>query len=118
MMTPDEIEIVKIVYQRFLESEDQIWTDVDSTLEMFEYLTDDEIIVESEVKIGKHAKNGIRCSLQHDRIDCFSPYILEAAEAIVKLYNNTNQLHPKNRYILSYYLAMSEVGLIFPIDGP
>jgi hypothetical protein len=114
MMSKDEAEVVKIVYNRFIGNEEETWTDLDSNLEMFDWLNDKEIIKETKVKLILHAK-GIRCDQEHKLSECFAPYVMEAAEAITKLYDNTKELHVKNKYILTYYLVLSELGLIYSI---
>jgi hypothetical protein len=115
MMTTDQTKIVKMVYNRFIESEEEIWTDLDSNLEMFGYLTDKELIVEADVKHEKHCQTGIRCAQDHQPSNCMAPIILESVEIILDLYDKTGELHEKNRYILEYYLVMSELKMIFPI---
>lgn len=116
MMSKDEKEIVSIVYRRFIDNEsDELWTDLDENLIFFEYLSDKDAINEAKVKILKHKGKGIfRCQSSHEHKYCFAPVILEAVEAIVKLYDEFNgPLHPINRYVLMYYLSMSEMGLIY-----
>jgi hypothetical protein len=114
MMTKDQSEIVKMVYKRFMDNEsDEEWDDIDNNLEFFSYLTDSELIKETKIKIKEHSTGVFRCRQEHDQQYCFAPFVLEAVEVIVALYNETEVLHPKNAYILSYYLVMSEMGLIF-----
>lgn len=115
MMTKDEKEIVQMVYHRFMENEECTWTDLDSNMEMFGWLTDQELIDESKIKIEK-CKSGIRCDLDHEQQHCFAPLILESSEYIVKLYDKVKNLHPKNAYILTYFLVMCEMKTIFPIN--
>ena len=114
MMTSDQAKIVKMVYNRFIDSEEQIWTDLDSNLEMFGYLTESELVTEVKVKYKKHSKTGIRCSQDHQPSNCMAPIILESIEIILDLYKETKELHEKNKYILEYYLVMSEMKMIFP----
>jgi hypothetical protein len=112
-MSKEEKDVVSIVYRRFIESEsDKGWTDFDDNVIFFDYLTDKEIIIESLVKISKQL-NGVRCKVDHKIEHCFAPYILEAVEAITKLYKESEDLHEKNRYILIFYLVMCEMELIY-----
>lgn len=115
MMTKEQSSIVKMVYSRFMESEGEpaIWGDIDCNLEFMSMLTDRELVQESEIKIIEHSKGIFRCAQNHDQSLCFAPFILEAAIAIVALYNYTKELHPKNKYVLTYYLSMSEMRLIY-----
>ena len=112
MMTKDQSEIVRTVYLRFIESEEESWGDLDSHLENIAEMSDEELIAAVATKSLSHSK-GIRCQQDHDPRYCFAPFILEAVESILELFIETNQLHEKNKYILSFYLAMAELGLIF-----
>lgn len=113
MMTKERSDIVKMVYTRFIESEQEIWTDLDCNLEFMGYLTDAEMILECKAKFDKHCFGVLRCNQEHGPDKCLAPYILEAVEYILDLYSETGQLHPKNYYLLSYYLALSEMKMIF-----
>ena len=112
MMSKDQAEVVKIVYNRFMDNEESTWTDLDNNLEMFDWLSDKEIIKETKIKLSSHVK-GIKCNQNHPIDECFAPYIMDAADAISRLYDKTKELHIKNKYILTYYLVMSELGLIY-----
>jgi len=119
MMTKAEKDVVSMVYRRFIESEyDDYWTDLDEKLYELEWLTDKETVIESMVKYAQHSRTGtvFRCKREHSPQECFSPYILQAVESILLLYEETKDLHPKNKYVLAFYLAMSEVGLIFSVS--
>ncbi len=115
MMDAAQKEVVSLVYRRFLESESaDKWTDLDENCIFYDWLMDNEIVLESMVKLSGHSKGAFRCNLDHKQPqDCFAPYILEAVEAIVDLYKETEDLHPHNRYILIFYLVMSEMNLIY-----
>ncbi len=114
MMTKDQIEVVKIVYNRLIDSEERAWNDIDDTLEFFSWLSDVELIAQVQTKMASHSKKALRCTQNHDQQYCMAPYFLEASEAIVDLYEESGVLHEKNRYILTYYMTMSELGLIYP----
>jgi hypothetical protein len=108
------VQVIKVVYDRFIESESNDWGDLDCNLEFFDWLTDKELINETKVKRIKHSEGKIfRCTSAHNQEDCFAPYILEAVICIVNLWDKTRILNKKNRYILLYYVSMSEMGLIF-----
>lgn len=117
MMTPDQVEIVKLVYARFMESEEEIWTELDENLEFFSYLTPEELISEAKIKYQIHSRDGIRCAQEHDVEFCFGPKVLEAVAAIISLYDDTKDLHVRNEYIISYYLVMVELRMLFAING-
>jgi hypothetical protein len=121
MMSIEQAAAVKTVYMRFMEneavaekSEKTNWTDVDDNLEIIGFMLDEELIREIEIKYLDHSKSGVfRCYQDHKQELCIAPHILEAVGGILELYEETGELHAKNRYILSYYLALSELRLIF-----
>lgn len=113
MMTEEEREAVKLVYNRFIQNEDESWTGIDDNLEMCGWMSDREIVAHAKIKIDDHARGAIRCKSTHDVSICFAPRILEAAQNIIKLYDETRELHCKNKYVLEYYLVMSELNLIY-----
>ena len=102
-----------MVYNRFMENEGAGWGELDDILELLGYLTDVEIVREAIFKYIQHSEGNFRCERDHDRSKCFAPHILEAVGAIIKLFEETGNIHPKNAYILTYYLAMTETRLIF-----
>ena len=113
MMNEEQVKAVKIVYSRFIESEEEIWTDLDDNLELFDYLSDREMIIEAQIRMSVHSSGNFRCKQDHKQDYCLAPYILESVDAIVSLYKETGELHEKNRYIVSYYLVLSEMKMIF-----
>lgn len=120
MMNEEQSKIVKLVYNRFAESEEYnfrsektVWTELDENLEFISYLSEQELINESKIKVAGHSKGTFKCEQNHEQRNCFAPYILESVQYILKLYDETGFLHEKNSYILSYYLAMSAMGMIF-----
>lgn len=120
-MTEEQARVVRTVYNRFIESEQETWSDLDSNIELFEYLNDKELIVESEIKYNKFSKKSFRCSQYHGddpkvhtQDFCMAPLILEAVGAIISLYRETKDLHPKNRYLLTFFHSMSEMKMIYP----
>lgn len=117
MMTTEQSAVVKTVYARFMDSEggelEHSWTGLDDNLELFSWLSDTDIAREASVKAETHRHGTFRCHNVHEQQHCFAPYILEAVQAILDLYEKTGDLHENNRYILTYYLSMSELGMIF-----
>jgi hypothetical protein len=114
MMSKEESDIVKSVYTRFLESEEEsTWTEIDENLEFYGYLSDEEVIKEAKIKFEEHSSGVFRCKNEHDIKFCFAPKILEAVEYILNLYDETGFLHEKNRYVILYYLVMSILRMIY-----
>lgn len=112
-MTQDQSDVIKMVYRRFIDHEVVEWGSFDDNLEMYGWLSQAELIKESKIKFLKHSKGNFRCSQDHSKEHCFAPYILESVDIILSLYGKTKSLHEKNAYILTYYLVMSEMGLIY-----
>src|ERR1041385_1795790 len=115
MMTIEQIQTVKVVYNRLITSEEEDWSDIDDNLELCSYLNDQELVQEIRIKIEKHSKGIFRCVEEHPNSLCFAPLVLESAIAINELYEKTGELHIKNRYILMYYLALSEMKLFYTV---
>jgi hypothetical protein len=117
MMSEEEVKVIRMVYNRFMDMDSDkavpTWTDLDDNLEIVDYLTDSELVVECEIKYESHSGGIFRCSQNHPQTQCFAPFILEAVEYILDLYGETEELHVNNRYILCFYLAMSELRLIY-----
>ena len=61
MMTQEQSQIVKLVYSRFIDSEEEIWSEFDDNLEFVGYLTDKELIQECSIKVFEHSKGDLRC---------------------------------------------------------
>lgn len=117
MMSPEQIKNITYLYDRFLESEKKGWTNLDNNLEILQWLDDSELYREAEVLYSYHRNKKMGCPYDHknDTV-CFVVRILEAVEAITDLYKETGNLHPKNRYLLSNYLALCEDGQIVELS--
>lgn len=114
MMTNIEKQIVTSIYRHFLESELEGWTEIDDMLELMEMLNDQEVVDESVINNNHFMQHGVQCGEGHNSPDeCFAGVILEAVNAILRVYLETRVLHEKNRYILLYFLTLSEMKLIF-----
>jgi hypothetical protein len=116
MMTKEQSDIVKMVFNRFIDNETETWTDLDSNLELFGYLSDEELIQEAKAKFSYHSEGSFRCLQNHNPDVCFAPFILEAVESILNLHDETRTaIHPNNLYVLKYYLVMSEMRMIYSV---
>lgn len=115
MMTQDQAKTVSMVYRKFLAQEDtngDDWTILDEYMEKLDWLDNDQLAIEAEVKYNEHKSGEPRCQYPHDEKECFVLVIIDAVMAILDLYKKTKNLHEKNRYILSYYLALSQANFI------
>lgn len=112
MMTPEQRKVVTQAYNHLLEKEARGWDGLDDCMDCLEYLDDDQLHREADVIHAQHTLGKVRCQQNHPIEHCFIPMLVDAASAILELYKETSSMHPKNRYILQYYLAMQQVGMI------
>ena len=112
MMTPEQRKVVTNAYNHLMEKESRGWDGLDDCMDYLSYLDDDQLHREADVIYEQHANRQVRCKQDHPIEHCFIPMLVDATAAILELYKETNSLHPKNRYILQYYLAMQQVGMI------
>ena len=114
MMTKDQQETVTKVLRNFSDSEaaEQKWTDIDEKMYMIDWMSDTEIVVEAAVLYQLQSAGQPRCNRDHPIGECFIPTAFEAVGYILNLYGETGYLHLKNRFILAYYLALTQVGYI------
>jgi hypothetical protein len=112
MMTPEQRKTVTNAYNHLMEKEARGWDGLDDCMDCLEYLDDDQLHREADVIYEQHAKKQVKCQQDHPIDHCFIPMLVDASAAILELYKETGSLHPKNRYILQYYLAMQQVGMI------
>lgn len=114
MMTPDQVQIVTKVYRKFYENDNknEEWTPVDESMSLLDWLTNDELVQETEIRYFRQKNGNPRCGVDHPGKECFVPIVLDAVLAILDLYKETKNLHPNNRFVLQYYLSLSHVGAI------
>lgn len=112
-MTSDQCKTVSEIYLKFIQSENiESWDELDNSLSKLEWLTSEELIIESKNLYDKHNESNVRCKLNHPKTQCMVPRIMDAVSAIIELYNDTKVLHPKNKYVLQYYLALDHTKFI------
>jgi len=112
MLNPDQSKIVSKSYLHLLSSERGGWSDIDEYLLLLDYLEDDQLFREASVLYDRHKNSVVSCTEDHPREACFVPLLVESSQYIIELFEETHNLHPKNRYILSYYLALDQAGMI------
>lgn len=115
-MTTDQRNIVRQAYLHLLGHENRGWDELDDLVDYLEFLNDDELHRESDLLYSQHRGASVKCHQQHDRKECFIPILVEAVNIILELYKETGAMHPKNKYILQYYLAMNQVNMILVED--
>ena len=117
MLNAAEVKNLTYVYDFFMSSETKGWDRLDDYLVVTEWIDDTQIFKECDILYGYHKGKKMGCPYQHGPgATCFVKFILEAVESIVELYKKTEYLHPNNRYILCYYLALSQDGQVCEID--
>jgi hypothetical protein len=114
MMTREQAQTIKIVLRKFseLDASSEKWTPVDEALFFLSHLNDKEIVNETKMILEIHRMGNPRCTEKHENSECFIPKIVEAVESIIELYKENNSLPAKNRYILQYYIVLSNKGEI------
>lgn len=109
-MSIEQAKLVGYVLRKFQESETLKWTRFDDAMEKFSWLNDSEIATECYVMLDKQHRGSVRCSQDHPKEECMVPVILEAIEYILEDFEDTGRLPKKTRYMLEYYLSLSETG--------
>lgn len=112
MMSPEQRKAVSEVFNHLLESEKRGWDELDDYIQMLEFLDNDQLHREADVIFEKHSRSDVRCIQNHSKEKCFIPVLVEAVGAILEVYKENGHLHERNKYILQYYLAMNQTGLI------
>lgn len=116
-MSKDEQRTVSQVFARFSDLDSRAtnrWTRIDELMCVLQDLTNEQIVAEASVQMQVHKTKGQpRCRTDHPISQCFVPTVIEAVDAIVRLYSESAEnVHPKNRFVLSYYLVLSHMGYI------
>ena len=112
-MTPDQVKTVAEVYRKFIGTErEDLWTPVDEYISSLDYIDDHQLFREAGVVHEKFQGKEAGCGQTHKASECFMEVVVEAAGLILDLYRETGNLHPKNRYILEYYIALDYAGMI------
>lgn len=114
MLTKDESETVRRVFQKFASTDNAEpgWSDIDEHMSMLEWLGDAQLVIESSVIWQLHCQGETKCNQSHPSSECFVPTIVEAVGLILRLYEQNFNLHANNRFILNYYLCLTHVGFI------
>jgi hypothetical protein len=114
MMTKEQQQTVTQVYRKFYDSDsiDEGWTEIDEQMSMLEWLDDNQLVVEAAVLIQLQTQGQPRCDQNHPISECFVPTIIEAVGYILDLFGKSGNLHAKNKFILQYYLALSQIKFI------
>lgn len=114
MMSKEQEESVKMVFRNFITHDQQRgWSDIDEILFKLDFLSDEETILETETQIYRHSQGTLKCAEDHGQKACLVPQLMDCVNAICELYNESKSLHPKNRYLLHNYLAVSHKGTIY-----
>ena len=111
MMSPQEVRNITFIFNQFISTESgNTWEKFDDHMSYLEYLTDSELIVEASAMLLGHSQGTVSCG--SPCTTCSVPHILDAVGSILELQNTTKNLHPNNKYILQFYLTISQLGEI------
>ena len=114
MMSVEQENAVKFVYRNFITHDYRRgWTEIDDRLYELSFLNDDQTILETETQVYMHSVGNLKCAEDHGESTCIVPQLMDSVNAICELFQETQQLHPKNRYILHNYLAVSHQKIIY-----
>ncbi len=112
-MNTQEVRNITNVFNKFLLTENNPkWEPFDDNMSYLEYLEDSELVSEAHVMLIKHSQGSWGCGAVHE--NCPISNVLEAVESILELQKTAEKLHVNNRYILEFYLTMSQMGEIVP----
>lgn len=118
-MNSDQAKNVALVYRRFIASEkfgicggEGMWDGLDDYMDQLEYLDDNQLHREADVVLMGHKQGKPDCGQNHTQSECFISQIVDAVDAILEQYKETGNLHKNNKYILQYYLAISQAGMV------
>lgn len=98
-------DIVKTIYRAFIKAdlESQGWTPLDESMSLLSELSDDQIYKESVFVFNKEKARYTYKELETE----FSFNLYITIEYILQEYERTGVLVKNNRYILEYYLTLS-----------
>lgn len=111
-MSQEQIKSVTTAYNHLMESEKRGWDILDELITYLGYLDDNQLQIEARIVYEKYNGSPVKCSQDHPKDKCFIPVLIDAVGAILELYKETKNLHGKNKYILQYYLAIEQSGMI------
>jgi hypothetical protein len=107
--------VIERVFKRFEEADrnQTKWTTLDTNMEYLAWLDDDQVVREAELVLDDHKKGDPRCKIDHKKSECFVPSIIKAIGYLIVEYKIGGKLDKKDRYILEYYISLSQIGEIF-----
>jgi hypothetical protein len=118
MMSPEQVKTVTYIYGLLMASEIKEWEKIDEYLQALEWLSYFQLCNECEALYSIHQDNHLVCPyIEGEESTHFIVSMLEAVEAITQLYRETEDLHPRNRYILCYYLALCQDGQLVSTES-
>lgn len=114
MISRDQENDLKEIYRSLISNDyKRDWKPIDDRLYELDFLSDEEIVKETEIQIYNHSLGEVMCKEEHNGKICLMPTLLRAVDAICESWNETQDLVPKCRYILQNYLAISHLGIIY-----
>jgi hypothetical protein len=113
-MTSEQSQIVDLVYQRFMDSENErpIWNPIDEAMYKLQWIDTDQLTREAKIVFAEHSGGSIKCNMTHKNSACFAPKIVQAISVILNIYNTTGNLTNDHKYVMQYYLALNHLKII------
>lgn len=112
----DKENHINSIYKAILNNESEEWTSLDELLELLSFLDDDQLHREADVILFRHSLGQTRCPIDHPINECNVPKIVAGVGFILEFYQETGKMSKSNRYILEYYLALAQSGMIVVLD--
>lgn len=115
-------ETVEVLKNTFLKTETYGWNEIDNAMSMLEWIDDDQLCREVDVLLHIHLRGEPKCANgNHKAGKCVVPYpsgtccvvpIITTAAYITQKYLGREPINDSDRYVLRYYLALSQAKLI------
>lgn len=113
-MTKEQLATIDDVYAQFMKGEEHAgWDLMDDQLCHLEYLDDHQTIIEVKVQLERHGST-VACNQEFCNQGCYAQIVVEAVKYIVNDCE-CEILSVKERYVLDYYLSLSQLGMIVKI---
>lgn len=113
-LTTEKVTVILSVYKKLSDNEVEDWGPIDEAISLLEYLDEVQLFRESSVLYGTHKGHNVGCGNDPHQDECFIHSIVDAVSYILESYEDVGKMDGKGKfaYILKYYIALNQVGLI------
>jgi hypothetical protein len=114
MRTTEQELKIENVFRRFADSDSKTknWDELDEAISMLGWLDDNQLTIEVHTKLIHQTSGSPRCNSDHPIAECFVPDIVEAIDLLLNEYVDTRYLSNKAKFMMQYYLGLSQIGHI------